>query len=78
VSDNGTQFANHQLDKLCSELGIKQIFASVEHPWTNGQVESDNRIDLAQRLKKKVRENQGSLGRGGSLNSLGLSHHASI
>jgi len=32
VSDNGTQFASQQLGKLCSEVGIKQVFASVEHP----------------------------------------------
>jgi len=32
VSYNGTQFASQQLGKLCSEVGIKQVFASVEHP----------------------------------------------
>jgi len=32
VSDNGTQFASQQLGKLCTKLGIKQVFASVEHP----------------------------------------------
>jgi len=36
VSDNGTQFASQQLGKLCAEVGIKQVFASVEHPQTNG------------------------------------------
>jgi len=46
ISDNDTQFASQQLGKLCSELGIKQVFASVEHPQTNGQVESANRILL--------------------------------
>ena len=40
VSDNGTQFASHLLKKLCEEVGIQQVFASVEHPQTNGQVES--------------------------------------
>ena len=40
VSDNGTQFASQQLGKLCTEIGTKQVFASVEHPHTNGQVES--------------------------------------
>jgi len=38
ISDNGTQFASQQLGKLCTEVGIKQVFASVEHPQTNGQV----------------------------------------
>jgi len=32
VSDNDTQFASQQLGKLCTEVGIKQVFASVEHP----------------------------------------------
>jgi len=43
------------MGKLCSEVGIKQVFASVEHPQTNGQVESANRIllrGLKQRLEK--------------------------
>jgi len=46
VSNNGTQFASQQLGKLFPELGIKQVFASVEHPQTNGQVESANRVLL--------------------------------
>jgi len=32
ISDNGTQFASQQLGKLCTDLNIKQVFASVEHP----------------------------------------------
>ena len=32
VSDNDTQFASQQLGKLSSEVRIKQVFASVEHP----------------------------------------------
>jgi len=32
VSNNGTQFASSQLGKLCIELGVKQVFTSVEHP----------------------------------------------
>ena len=51
VSDNGTQFASQQLGKLCSELGIKKIFPSVEHPQTNGQFESTNKV-LLRGLKK--------------------------
>jgi len=39
ILDNGTQFASQQLGKLFTEVGIKQVFASVEHPHTNGQVE---------------------------------------
>ena len=51
VFDNGTQFASQQLGKLCTKLGVKQVFASVEHPQTNGQVESANR-GLKRRLDK--------------------------
>jgi len=42
VSDNDTQFASQQLGKLCTKIRTKQVFASVEHPQTNGQVESAN------------------------------------
>jgi len=42
VSDNGIQFASHKLCKLCTKFEMKQVFASVEHPQTNNQVESAN------------------------------------
>jgi len=53
VSDNGTQLASQQLGKLCMEQGIKQVFVSVEHPQTNGQVESANRVPL-RGLKRRL------------------------
>jgi len=59
VSDNGTQFASEQLCKLCSELEIKQIFASVEHPQTNGQVESTNRV-LLRGLNRRLEKAKGT------------------
>ena len=59
VSDSGTQFASQQLDKLCSELGIKQIFASVEHPQMNGKVESANRV-LLRGLKRRLEKAKGT------------------
>ena len=37
VFDNGTQFASHQLGKLCSEVGVKSVFASFEHPRRMGR-----------------------------------------
>jgi len=43
------------LGKLCSELRIEQIFASVEHPQTNGKVESANRI-LLRGLKRSLKK----------------------
>jgi len=59
VSDNGTQFASQQLGKLCTELGIKQMFASVEHPQKNGQVESVNRV-LLKGLKRRLEKDKGT------------------
>jgi len=59
VSDNGTQFASQQLGKLCIELGIKQVFALVEHPQTNGQVESSNRV-LLRGLKTRLDKAKGT------------------
>jgi len=38
---------------MCQELGIRQIFSSIEHPQTNGQAEATNKVIL-QGLKKKV------------------------
>ena len=59
VSNNGTQFASQQLGKLCTEVGIKQVFASVEHPQTNGQVESTNRV-LLRGLKRRLEKAKGA------------------
>jgi len=46
ISDNGTQFACSQVKQLCTEVGIKQVFSSVEHPQTNGQAEAANKVIL--------------------------------
>jgi transposase InsO family protein len=43
VSDNGTQFAGNPFRSWCIELEITQIFTSVAHPQSNGQVERMNR-----------------------------------
>jgi len=59
VSDNGTQFASQQLGKLCAEVGIKQVFTSVEDPQTNGQVESANRV-LLRGLKRRLEKAKGT------------------
>jgi len=59
VSDNGTQLASQQLGKLCTQVGIKQVFASVEHPQTNGQVESANRV-LLRGLKRRLKKAKGT------------------
>jgi len=59
VSGNGTQFASHLLKKLCEDIGTQQVFASVEHPQTNGQVESANRV-LLRGLKRRLEKAKGS------------------
>jgi len=47
------------LGKLCTEVGIKQVFASAEHPQTNGQVESANRV-LLRGLKRRLEKAKGT------------------
>jgi len=59
VSDNCTQFASQQLGKLCTKLGVKQVFTSVEHPRTNEQVESANRV-LLRGLKRRLDKAKGT------------------
>jgi len=46
ISDNGTQFANRKMRLMCEELGIRQVFSSVEHPQSNGQAEATNKVIL--------------------------------
>jgi len=59
VSNNDTQFASQQLGKLCTEVGIKQVFASVEHPQANGQVEFANKV-LLRGLKRRLEKAKGT------------------
>jgi len=59
VFENDTQFASQQLGKLCTEVSIKQVFASVEHPQTNRQVESAN-IILIRGLKRRLEKAKGT------------------
>jgi len=40
ISDNGTQFASRKMRDMCEEMGIRQIFSTVEHPQSNAQVEA--------------------------------------
>jgi len=44
---------------LWTEVGIKQVFASVEHPQTKGQVESANRL-LLRGLKRRLEKAKGT------------------
>ncbi|RDX66569.1 gag-pol, partial [Mucuna pruriens] len=58
VSDNGTQFASKTTAEFCQELGIKQVFTSVEHPQMNGQAEAANRVIL-RGLRRRLEEAKG-------------------
>ena len=55
ISDNGTQFASAFVTRQCANFGIKNNFASVSHPATNGLAEVTNRTIL-QGLTRKVEE----------------------
>nr|XP_025635645.1 uncharacterized protein LOC112729699 [Arachis hypogaea] len=59
ISDNGTQFTNKKFTEFLAGLGIRQRFSSVEHPQTNGQVESANKIILLG-LKKRLENKKGA------------------
>ncbi|RDX71284.1 Tf2-8, partial [Mucuna pruriens] len=58
VSDNGTQFASRMTAEFCKRLRIKQLFTSVEHPQSNGQVEVANKVIL-RGLWKRLEEVKG-------------------
>lgn len=56
ISDNGTLFVDKKFAKFLSGLGIKQKFSLVEHPESNGQVETTNKVilcGLKERLDQK-------------------------
>ncbi|XP_057719198.1 uncharacterized protein LOC130933587 [Arachis stenosperma] len=59
ISDNGTQFTDKKFTKFLTGLGIRQRFSSVEHPHTNRQVESANKIILLV-LKKRLDNKKGA------------------
>ena len=39
LSDNGTEFKNHLLDRVLEQLGIEKIFSAPYHPQSNGKLE---------------------------------------
>nr|XP_025673928.1 uncharacterized protein LOC112773098 [Arachis hypogaea] len=59
ISDNGTQFTDKKFTEFLTGLGIRQKFSSVEHPQTNGQVKSANKIILLG-LKKRLDNKKGA------------------
>ncbi|XP_072054271.1 uncharacterized protein [Arachis hypogaea] len=58
ISDNGTQFTDKKFRELLEGLHISHRFSSVEHPQTNGQVESANKV-IVKGLKKRLDEAKG-------------------
>ena len=59
VSDNETQFSNTLIQDFAQELGFQLQYSSVEHPQTNGQAESANKVILSG-LKKRLQEAKGN------------------
>ncbi|GJX59925.1 reverse transcriptase domain-containing protein [Tanacetum coccineum] len=55
ISDNGKQFRDNPFKDWCEKLNIRQRFASVKHPQTNGQVERANR-SLGEGIKARLGE----------------------
>ncbi|XP_052726197.1 uncharacterized protein LOC128194674 [Vigna angularis] len=58
ITDNGRQFIERKLEDFLSNLGIKHVTSSVEHPQTNDQAEAANKAILTE-LKKRLGEAKG-------------------
>ncbi|XP_016185408.1 uncharacterized protein LOC107627044 [Arachis ipaensis] len=58
ISDNGTQFTDRKFREFLEGLHVSHRFSLVEHPQTNGQVESANKI-IVKGLKKRLDEAKG-------------------
>ncbi|XP_072089283.1 uncharacterized protein [Arachis hypogaea] len=58
TTNNGRQFADQKFQAFLQDLKIKQHFASVEHPQTNGLAEAANKVIL-HALKKKLDDAKG-------------------
>ena len=44
LTDNGTEFKNEQMDKLCKQLNIKRVYSPVYTPEANGRLEAWHRF----------------------------------
>ena len=42
ITENGTQFTSHAFMQYIEDLGSRVCFASMAHPWSNGQAEREN------------------------------------
>ncbi|GKA83305.1 reverse transcriptase domain-containing protein [Tanacetum coccineum] len=59
ISDNGKQFRDNPFKDWCEKLNIRQHFASVKHPQTNGLVERANKSlgeGIKARLEKRSKD----------------------
>ncbi|GJY66952.1 reverse transcriptase domain-containing protein [Tanacetum coccineum] len=54
ISDNGKQFWDNPFKDWCEKLCIRQHFASIKHPQTNGLVERANR-SLGEGIKARLK-----------------------
>ena len=52
ITDNGRQFIDKELAKFYTDLGIKHVTSSIEHPQTNGQVKATNKVILVELCKQ--------------------------
>ncbi|XP_061344701.1 uncharacterized protein LOC133290607 [Gastrolobium bilobum] len=59
ITDNGTQFTDAKFCELMSSLHIRHHFAAVEHPQSNGLVESANKM-LGKGIKNKLEAHKGA------------------
>ncbi|XP_061373314.1 uncharacterized protein LOC133315664, partial [Gastrolobium bilobum] len=59
ITDNGTQFTDSKFRELMTNLQIWHHFAAVEHPQSNGLVESANKM-LSKGIKKKLTSHKGA------------------
>ena len=44
VSDGGSQFTSHMIEKVMQKYGVKHRVTTPYHPQANGQVESTNKV----------------------------------
>ena len=44
LTDNGTEFKNEQMDKLCKQLDIQRVYSPVYTPEANGRLEAWHRF----------------------------------
>lgn len=58
VTDNDKQFTDSSVELFLKQLGVKHLVSSVEHPQTNGQAETANRVILTE-LRKKLGQLKG-------------------